>query len=152
MKRTGFILIGLVVLAATGCGTLQSTSPGVVKNTEVVVLAQTTRSWDHTLLPAYPEGQPELTILHITVPPGVALPLHRHPIINAGVMLKGELTVTTEDGKVLYLREGEAIIEVVETWHYGKNEGAGPAEIIVFYAGIEGLAVTENKPVMDLEP
>lgn len=149
MKRTCLVLMGWVLFVGAGCGTWRGVPPGASRGTEVEVLAKATRSWDHALLPAYPEGQPEVSILRITIPPGISLSMHRHPVINAGVMLRGGLTVTKEDGQVLHLREGEAIIEVVGSWHYGKNEGPGPAEIIVFYAGIEGMPVTENKPVAD---
>jgi len=72
--------------------------------------------------------------------------MHTHPVINAGVLLKGQLTVTTESGQVLHLRLYDPIIEVVDTWHYGKNEGDEPAEIIVFYAGIKGESITIKKP------
>ena len=57
-------------------------------------------------------------------------------------MLKGELTVTTKKGQVLHLRAGEPIVEVVDTWHYGKNEGKETAELIVFYAGVQGVPIT----------
>ncbi|AGA33978.1 Cupin 2 conserved barrel domain protein [Thioalkalivibrio nitratireducens DSM 14787] len=110
--------------------------------TEVEVLAQTSRSWDGALLPAYPPGQPEVRILRIRIPAGARLPAHHHPVINAGVLLEGELTVVAEDGERLHLRAGDAIIELVEKWHYGRNEGNVPAEILVFYAGIEGRPVT----------
>ncbi len=56
--------------------------------------------------------------------------------------MKGELTVITLDGKVLQLKPYDPIIEVVNTWHYGKNEGSEPAEIIVFYAGEKGEPIT----------
>ncbi len=68
--------------------------------------------------------------------------LHKHPVINAGVLLTGELTVTTEDKKVLHLKAGDPIIEVVEKWHSGKNEGETTAEIIVFYAGVVDTPIT----------
>ena len=51
----------------------------------------------------------------------------------------------TDDGRTLHLKAGEAIVEVVNTWHYGKNEGQEPAEIIVFYAGIAGEPITVRK-------
>ena len=94
---------------------------------------------------SYPKGEPEITILRIKIPPGSLLPLHKHPVINAGVLLSGELTVVTEDGKNLHLKAGEAIIEVVNTWHYGKNEGNVPADIIVFYAGTMDGPITIKK-------
>lgn len=108
----------------------------------VETLVKTESSWNGKALPDYAEGQPEITILKITIPPGVQLPLHDHPFINAGVLLAGELTVITENNKTLHLKAGDAIVEVVDTWHYGKNDGDEPAEIIVFYAGIIDMPVT----------
>ena len=109
------------------------------------ILAKSSLSWDGTQLPVYPEGSPEITILRIKIPPGVQLPLHKHPVINAGVLLSGELTVVTEDNKTLNLKAGESIVEVVNKWHYGKNEGDEPAEIIVFYAGVVDMPITVKK-------
>jgi len=112
---------------------------------EVDVLAKASSSWDGKTLPCYVEGKPEITILKITIPPKTQLPLHKHPVINAGVLLKGELTVVTEDKKTLHLKAGDSIVEVVNKWHYGKNEGNEPAEIIVFYAGIIDMPITIEK-------
>lgn len=109
---------------------------------EVVVLAKTSSSWDGKTLGDYMKGKPEITILKITIPPKTKLPLHKHPVINAGVLLKGELTVVTENKEVLHLKAGESIVEVVNKLHYGINEGDKPAEIIVFYAGIQGKPIT----------
>ncbi|OPY80035.1 MAG: Cupin domain protein [Syntrophorhabdus sp. PtaU1.Bin153] len=115
---------------------------GVVAN----VLSKTGLSWDGQNLPEYLSGKPEITILRIKIPAGSELPLHKHSVINAGVLLSGELTVVTEDNKVLRLKAGESIVEVVNTWHYGKNEGSTAAEIIVFYAGAPGAPITTYKP------
>lgn len=109
---------------------------------EVKELAGTQKSWNGALLPAYPEGQPEIRILSITVPPGEKLAVHQHPVINAGVLLSGHLRVHTTDGKMLDLIAGEAIVEVVNTWHWGESIGPDPAHIIVFYAGQTDLPVT----------
>jgi quercetin dioxygenase-like cupin family protein len=109
------------------------------------VLAKSSLSWDGSHLPDYPKGPPEVTILRIKIPPGAQLPLHMHPVINAGVLLSGELTVITEDNMTLKLKAGEAIVEVVNKWHYGKNEGNSTAEIIVFYAGIPDTPITVKK-------
>jgi len=116
-----------------------------VNTVTVDVLAKTSSSWDGRDLPDYTKGKPEITILRITIPQGVQLPLHKHPVINAGILLKGELTVVTEDNKTLHLKAGDSIVEVVNKWHYGKNEGNKPAEIIVFYTGILGTPITIKK-------
>ena len=105
---------------------------------DVDVLAKTSVSWDGTPLPNYPKGKPEITILRIQIPPKVKLPLHEHPVINAGVLLKGELTVVTKDNEKLHLKAGDSIVEVINKWHYGINESNKSAEIIVFYAGVQG--------------
>jgi len=110
--------------------------------TEVKVLAKTTQSWNGHTLPRYSKGKPEITILRISIPPHTSLAWHEHPEINAGVMISGELTVITDKQDTLQLHAGDPIVEVVDTWHFGKNEGDESVDIIVFYAGIKGKAVT----------
>jgi quercetin dioxygenase-like cupin family protein len=116
-----------------------------VNTVNVDLLAKTSLSWDGSPLTYYSKGTPEIIMLRIKIPPGVQLPLHKHPVINAGVLLNGELTVVTEDNKTLHLKAGESIVEVVNKWHYGKNEGNDTAEILVFYAGVQDVPITIEK-------
>ena len=109
---------------------------------EAEVMLKTTTGWDGAELPSYPQGQPEVTIVKITVPKGVQLPMHQHPVINAGIVLKGEITVTKKSGEKIILKAGDAIAEVVDQWHFGANTGDDPAEIIVFYAGVKNEPIT----------
>lgn len=137
-------IIGTIFLTSflfiTACaGNLNNLA--VNHNVVVEQLAKSSKSWDGKALPAYPLGQPEVTILRIKIPAGAKLEMHNHPVINAGVLIAGELTVITEDNKTLHLKAGDSIIELVKKKHYGKNEGTETAEIIVFYAG------TVNKPI-----
>jgi len=118
-----------------GCAGLHPTQEQSGAQVSVTKLISSTNSWDGALLPAYPRQQPNITILRITIPPGVRLHMHKHPVINAGVLLSGQLTVVTTNGATLHLVAGDPIIEVVNTLHYGINEGKTPAEIMVFYAG-----------------
>jgi len=139
MKKTLFLLSFLVLLS----GSISAKEKP--KKSNVEELAKTTLSWDGNKLPSYAKGTPEITILKITIEPHQKLALHTHPAINAGVLLTGELTVITENEDVLNLKAGEALVEVVNTWHYGINKGDEPAEIIVFYAGVEGEPITIKK-------
>ena len=123
---------------------LNSSFAAETGSVNVEVLAKTDKSWNNQQLPHYPKGVAEVTILRITIPAGMELPMHKHPVINAGIMLRGELTVVTEDNDILKLEAGDAIVEVVDKWHYGINEGKGPAEIVVFYAGAEDAPITVN--------
>ncbi len=120
---------------------------GEFDNIKVGVLAKSSFSWDGSHLPNYSTGVPEITILRITIPPDTQLPLHQHPHINAGVLLKGKLTVATENGYKLYLKAGDSIVEMVNKWHYGKNKNSEPAEMIVFYAGVKDVINSIVKPM-----
>ena len=134
------------LLAATCCIALLLGSAQARDNPiKAEVLAQASRSWDYNRLPAYPDGAPEISVLRIEIAPGAQLPTHRHPVINAGYLLSGELTVVTEKNETLHLKAGEALIEVVNTWHYGRNDGDTPAVIVVFYAGSAGMPLSEHK-------
>jgi quercetin dioxygenase-like cupin family protein len=140
--------LSAVLLLQSGC-TMVWTSQEMGQATPVVKeeLVKTIHSWDGKVLPAYPLGQPEITVLRIKIPAGARLETHHHPVINAGVLTRGELTVVTTEGRTLYLKAGDPIVEVVNTVHYGINQGRAPAEIIVFYAGMIGspITVTEKR-------
>jgi quercetin dioxygenase-like cupin family protein len=136
------------ILTSALCLMLLIAHPGWARDlqtSQVEVLAQSGYSWNGDKLPTYPDGAPEVTILKITIPPGVRLPLHKHTVINAGVLLKGRLTVETPDGEVLHLSAGDPIVELVDKMHFGINEGPDPAEIIVFYAGERDSPITIKK-------
>lgn len=147
-KQTIRILAGLfcIVILQTGCSMARFSPKASESSLVVKELVKTTRSWDGMLLPAYPQGDPQITILRITIPAGARLETHSHPVINAGVLISGQLTVVTTEGKTLNLKAGDPIVEVVNTLHYGMNQGKDSAEIIVFYAGAVDSPITVVKP------
>lgn len=118
---------------------------GAGESIHVSTLASSSQSWDGATLPAYPATQPKVSVLKITIPPHTRLAMHLHPVINAGVLLSGQLIVETKAGQTLTLHAGDAIIETVNTAHFGHNDSDEPAEIIVFYAG------TEDRPLSVVE-
>jgi quercetin dioxygenase-like cupin family protein len=140
------LLLLLILTGMVGCATRGNDASQGASGIENRELIKNTRSWDGELLPPYPDGQPEVSIRRFVIPPGAQLPMHKHPVINAGVLLSGELEVVKEDGRTLRLKAGDPIIEMVNTWHYGRNPGKVPAEIIVVYAGTPGVPVAELKP------
>lgn len=113
---------------------------------KVIQILKATKQWDGSQLPPYPSKNPEITILSYEIPPGIRLPMHKHPVINAGVVLQGKLTVITKDGKQLTLNSGDAIVELVNKWHYGINQDTVPVKLIMFYVGEVGtpLVIKEN--------
>ncbi|TVU59213.1 cupin domain-containing protein [Vibrio atlanticus] len=113
-------------------------------------IAQSLYSWNGTKLPSISLEDPKVTIKKIIIDPGERLPIHLHPVINAGVLLSGKLTVYTEDqSQVLHLdadSDNKTIVEMVDKFHYGINEGTKPAEIIVFYISDKDQILTKLKP------
>ena len=102
---------------------------------QIEKLADSTRQWDGTLLPNYPQGQPEIKVLRIKIPAGVTLPWHYHPVINAAVILDGTLELYLKNGSKKRYEKGDTLIEVVNTLHAGKAIGNKDVHLIVFYAG-----------------
>ena len=100
-------------------------------------VVETAASWDGAPLPSYPRGAPRVT-------PHTALAMHTHALVNAGVILRGELTVIAETGAQRMFRAGEGIVELVGTRHYGENRGDGELELVMFYAGTQGMSLSER--------
>jgi quercetin dioxygenase-like cupin family protein len=112
---------------------------------KVEQVLQTTQSWDGTPYTSYPTGQPQVTVLKITIPPNSALHWHRHPVISVAYVLSGHLTVEKRDtGERRILQAGQALAETLETTHRGFTTDE-PVELIVFYAGQSGLPLTINQ-------
>ena len=109
---------------------------------ETTVLAKSTQDWGGSPLEHYAEGQPEVTVARVTIPAGMALPLHEHPFMTAGVVLQGIIEVRTDSGKTHIARAGDAVVELVNQPHGGANIGDEDAVILVVYAGVEGQPVT----------
>ncbi|MFC3161427.1 hypothetical protein SAMN05443633_101505 [Chryseobacterium arachidis] len=110
---------------------------------ESVTLLKTQKSWDGTLYESYPTGQPEITILKISVPPNKALDWHKHAVINAAYVEKGEIEVERKsDGKTQWIRQGQTVPEMVDVAHRGKTGEKG-ATLIVFYSGSPDVPLSE---------
>lgn len=102
------------------------------------VLVESDHSWNGTTYAPYPSGQPQLTVLRLTIAPNSVLPWHTHPYPNAGYVLSGELTIhDKESGKSHTYHTGEAFAESVDRVHRGEA-GKEPVVLLITYAGIAG--------------
>lgn len=106
------------------------------------ILVKSSKEWSGEFLPPYPKSQPEITVLRITVPAGVKLPFHTHPVINSAVVIQGTLELSLQDNKKSIFNKGDALIEVVNKVHTGKSIGPDDLIVIVFYAGSEKFPTT----------
>jgi quercetin dioxygenase-like cupin family protein len=138
MKRIPIIAaVGIVILC--GVSALLARKPSTL---ETVVLLKRTASWNDVPYSAYPQGQPELTTVRITIPPHSSLPWHTHDAPNTAYLLSGQLTVEDRaSGRKATYRAGEAFAESVHNVHRGVT-GNEPAVVIVTYASTPGLPLS----------
>ena len=82
---------------------------------------------------------PEVTVMTVELPPGAETGWHIHPVPVYAYILSGSLTVEVEGKNTSVFQAGDAIIEAVNTRHCGRNTGAVPVKLVVFYTGAENL-------------
>ena len=109
------------------------------------VLLKTTSTWDNAAYKKLKIKKPEVTVLKIIIGVGESLPVHKHDLVNIAYVKKGTLTVISEDNKEITLHEGDTLPELIGKYHYGKNTGNKPVELIVFYLGEKGTPLSVNK-------
>ncbi len=112
---------------------------------EKEVLLKTTSTWDNTEYKKLKIKTPEATVLKIIIGVNEELPMHKHDLVNIAYVKKGTLTVVTDDNKSITIKEGEVLPELIGTYHYGKNTGNEPVELIVFYLGKKDTPLSVNK-------
>lgn len=80
----------------------------------------------------------EVTAMTVELAPGAETGWHKHPGPVYAYIVSGRLSVEIEGGRELSFSAGEAIIEVVDTLHNGRNRGDEPVKLAVFYLGAAG--------------
>ena len=132
----------LTVLASLSVWLVQPSAVAAEPEVQVEQVLQTTGSWDGSRYTGYPSGQPQVTVLKITIPPHTTLHWHRHPMISAAYVLSGRLTVEKKDtGERKVVNAGEALAETVQTTHRGFTTDEA-VELIAFYAGRVDMPVS----------
>ena len=109
------------------------------------VLLKTTSTWDNAEYQKLKIKKPEVTVLKITIDVGEKLPMHRHDLVNVAYIKRGTLTVITDKDEQITVHEGESLPEIIGKYHYGKNTGDEPVELIVFYIGEKDTPLSVNK-------
>jgi quercetin dioxygenase-like cupin family protein len=135
----------LIATAALAGAFVTGYAVGQPAKLDVKTLLQTNRAWDGNIYPAYPDGQPQVSVLEITIPAKTAMDWHQHPMPNVGYVVAGEIRVETKDGQVAHFRTGQIIPETVTTVHRGVT-AEQPVKLLVFYAGATGLPLSQVEP------
>jgi quercetin dioxygenase-like cupin family protein len=108
-------------------------------------LMETLSSWNGQGL-TYPAGIPKVTALEIVVAPGADTGWHLHPVPSLAYILEGSLEISLKDGSSRRVSAGQAVAEVVNTVHLGRNPGERPTRLVVFYLGTTELPLTIASP------
>lgn len=95
---------------------------------------------------SYPAGKARIKSVLATMAPGQKTGWHKHGVPTYGYILEGQITVDYGDaGKTTY-RAGEGVLEAMDYWHEGINDGDVPARVVVVFMGAEGAENVIYKP------
>jgi quercetin dioxygenase-like cupin family protein len=84
----------------------------------------------------YPEvNNAKVTMTKITFPPGETTGWHKHNIPVFSYIIKGTLTVETEDGKVMKYKENTCFSESYNIYHKGTNKENTNLVVMAIYLG-----------------
>ena len=142
LRRTVVILIcALITLVygTTSCKEAKAQEDDNAQNVVSTELIRTSQSWDGVELPDYLQGRPEIVGIKYEIPAGQKLGMHFHPVMNFGILVQGELTIISKDGKEKVVHEGETVVEMVNTIHHGENRGKKPVVLYMFYLSQKDL-------------
>ncbi len=133
------------IIVIVGCLLLFMQNTTVASEVSSSILVSGPVSWDGGSF-EYAKGKPEITIQKIDISTGseeVSLSVHCHTIPLAAYVLKGSVKVVKPSGENKLFTAGDAFIEVMNKWH--KGVFVEDTELIVFYAGKNGVALSVKK-------
>ena len=110
----------------------------------LITKTDVTGNGDRIKYPSF--ASPEVSALEVDIAVGAETGWHKHPVPVYGYVLAGRLLVDMEGGKSLTFNPGDAIIEVVDVWHNGRNIGCEPVRLAVFYLGGKDVANVIKSP------
>ena len=135
-----FILTCLIFLCFSLTGKAQYNDNLVIES----ILKTDTTSIGQKI--SYPSTQQaEVTMLKITIPPGMTTGWHEHNVPVFAYVLKGTLTVELENNKTLQFGENSSFSEVIHTSHRGINKEHEDLVLLAIYLGVKGKALSVKK-------
>jgi quercetin dioxygenase-like cupin family protein len=86
----------------------------------------------------FPQGDGQLIAVLAEVAPGGQVGRHLHPNPLFVYILEGTLTIEMEGIGTHTFSAGEALAEIVNTWHNGRNLGDKPVKFLIVFAAQDG--------------
>ncbi|MDI9222109.1 cupin domain-containing protein [Pantoea sp. EA-12] len=113
---------------------------------EHVLILQSGCAWNGQVYEEYPAGKPQISVMRMSLPPHSELPWHTHPMPNTAYILSGELTIEDKmTGLTRCFKSGQAVNETINSAHRGYTSELH-TELVIFYAGVDGLELSESLP------
>jgi quercetin dioxygenase-like cupin family protein len=134
---TGVALIASILAFAPAADTQEAT--GKVRASRIFS-ATTTNSGQPIVLP---KSNVEVVVWTYDIPAGSTLPVHKHPYQRYAYVLAGTLRVVdVANARTWDYKPGDFIVEMVDGWHYGTNNGKEPVRLLVIDQVERGQANT----------
>src|ERR1700733_6351807 len=131
--------IAAVLAGASLAAILAQNNAQTVASGKREILLQTNQSWNGKPYTHYRTGQPQLTMIKLTIAPHTALPWHTHPFPNVVYVLSGTLTLHDKaSGKTQVVHQGQAVGESVDDVRRGES-GDEPTVLLITYVGTPGV-------------
>ena len=120
------LVLAVSVLALLGSVSWAADAPKAV--VKPVLTTTTTASGQPIAVPP----NPQVIVSTYDIPAGASLPFHKHPFQRYAYVMAGDLSVVNRDTNETYrYRAGDFIVEVLDQWHMGRNEGKVPVKLLV---------------------
>jgi quercetin dioxygenase-like cupin family protein len=130
MKRRSILVVAVLGLTAT------STAAQVKFSYKPILQSSATVAG---VAIAYPKtDSAEVTALRLEIGPGGETGRHMHPFPTFVYVLEGAINVEMDGGAAHSYKAGDSFLEVVNTWHNGKNNGTTTAKVLVVFVGVHG--------------
>ena len=141
VQAVSIALVAGVVAFAPRAGTQEANNEATGKvKAKRIYTATTTNAGQPIKLP---QGNVEVVVWMYDIPAGSKLPIHKHPSQRYAYVLQGTLQVTdVATGRKFEYKPGDFIVEMVDGWHYGANNGRGPVRLLVIDQVEKGQANT----------
>ena len=125
------------ILAMAVLGIIATPAAAQVKFSYTPVLQSGTTAGGKSI--AYPKtDSAEVTALMLDIGPGGETGRHMHPYPTFVYVLEGAIDVAMDGGVVHSYKAGDSFLEVVNTWHNGKNLGQASVKALVVFVSEEG--------------
>jgi quercetin dioxygenase-like cupin family protein len=133
----------LLVLTIIACSMTVKGQKHIPLIVEKLLATDTTSLGQNIVYPKF--NQAEVTVQKITFPPGASTGWHKHEFPVFSYIILGELTVETEDHKILRFKENTSFSESINTFHNGTNKGKTDLVVVAMYIGGKGEKLAIHK-------